>query len=267
MFDILAFHESQAGVADTLIPIAGLGGDTGHTVKDDNVTVPDRFKEIIAAYGTMTNATDLLTRLRFQSPRMKADGAYSECDPFARIAAGSAYVTPSPIPLTEFIKSPIQLTAGESIRCFMAANGATAADIFSAVLFLGDGIYVNPYAGMPVMHVRATTAVAAVANAWTAQTLEIDQQLEFGKYAIIGMRAQTPTGKAARLVNLKDTDGRPGCIPVATPLVPDNPLFRNGGLGVWGTMRQDSLPQVELFAAAADAAASCIYTFDIVKVG
>ncbi|MDE1863679.1 MAG: hypothetical protein KGI33_12325 [Thaumarchaeota archaeon] len=265
-FDIVAYHESQAGVANTLINVAGLGGDTGHTVNGDNITVPNVFREIIAAYGTMTNATDILTRLRLESPRMKADGAYLECQPLARIAAGSAYATPNPTPLAEFIKSPVQLTPGESLQCMMAANGATAADIFSAVVLLGDGVYVNPYATMPVIHVRATVAVAAAANAWTAQALTLDQQLAAGKYAMIGMRAETPTGKAARLVNLQETYGRPGCIPVATPLIPDHPLFRNGGLGVWGMFTQDNLPQVEIFAAAADAAAACIYTLDIVKV-
>ncbi len=90
-FDVVAYHESQAGVANTLLNIAGLPtNDNAHSIVGDNVTVPSAFHEIIAAFGTMTNATDILTRLQLQSPRMKADGSYLECQPLARIAAGSA---------------------------------------------------------------------------------------------------------------------------------------------------------------------------------
>lgn len=285
-FGLYGYYESRTGTT-SLTPIAALGDNTT-SVNGDNLLVPSfpsGVAEVIAVSAMSSNATDVLTRVQLQSPNLKQVGAYPECKPHHVIAAGSTFVPATPVlPVTNFFKSPKRLKPGESLNVYMAHSAATAADLCSAVVIIGDGGYKNPYgeaamaanpqqpnpSSYDIISIHATTATAAVANTWTSQPLTLDQPLPKGKYALIGARVQLPTGKAARFANLLGVPStmRPGCFPVVDSITqePLNNLFRDGNLGIWGFFTQDNTPIPEVFCTGADAAASCLYTLDLIQV-
>jgi hypothetical protein len=285
-FSLEAFYQSRTGtVAPQLInPIS----TNTTTVSGANLLVPSfpsGIAEVIAVSAAMSNATETLTRVQLQSPNLKQIGTYPECKPFHVIAAGSTFVPQTPVlPVTDFFSSPKRLKPGESLNVAMGATGTTAECLYSAVVAIGDGGYINPYseaaqAAVPIqpspnsydiITVEAITTTAAAANAWTSQPLALDQPLPKGKYALIGARVELPTGKGVRFANLLGVPStmRPGCFPVlnANSIEPLNGLFREGNIGVWGYFTQDNIPIPEVFCTAADAAASSIYTLDCIQI-
>ena len=123
-------------------------------------------------------------------------------------------------------------------------------------------------AGMKTVRATAAITATALGNAWGAGALTFEQVLESGMYAVVGMKAFGATLIAGRLI-FPNQGPRPGCIGYATPLTGvgaiENPAFRNGNLGVWGTFSHTAPPQLEVIAAAADTAQE-VY-LDVVKVG
>ncbi len=286
MHDIFAYYESRAGTT-TLTAVAGLGGDSAHTVNGDNIVVPSDFTEIILATANLSNVTDLIVNAQFQSPNMKQYmGMYADIQNLQVTVAGSAFPIGvaagqilNPLPIESFLTQPLKLAASENLQFHVQSTAATAANLITGVAMLGDGVYTLPkeVRGQPIFHNLHTTATAAVAHTWTNQVLAASQAWPAGKYALIGLRAVTPTGHVARLRNLRGTSGAPGAfvaIPGTAgagslskdPEVEGKPIFRNGNLGIWGYFSHNDLPQIEILATAADAAANCLYTFDAVKV-
>lgn len=249
---------------------------------------PSGICELIAGYACNQNATDTLTRARFESPNLKQIGAYPELQPIVT-ANPTAYV-PLDLPaVTDWFRSPKRLKPGESLNARVYHNGTTAADLAAVVAILGDGGYVNPSASAivtaspsaglaesdyNVMTIFATTATAAVANTWTSQPLTLDQPLPKGKYALLGAHVVLTTGKAFRFANLLGVPSnmRPGGIPSPTAQGRDPHWQRaqgvNGGTGsgVWGYFTQDNIPIPEVFSHAADTAATSLYWLDVVQV-
>ena len=261
MFTTIAFYESRAGTT-ALSEVAALA-DQHVAVNGDNVTVPPSWNQIIAAWSAMSNATDTLVAARLSAPSMR-DKTLLDLANLEAIAAGGTAEPTSPTPLNVFVDRPVQLVSGEFLNLLQASTGTTAANLCSGVVFLGDGNYSNSLAGKQIQTVRATSATTLTANAWTACTLTLDQQLQAGRYAIVGMRAQSAGAKAARLV-MQETPARPGCIAYDSNGDIEHPMFRSGHMGVWGTFVHTAIPQVEFLSLSADTAET-VY-LDIVKIG
>jgi hypothetical protein len=258
-FTVAKYYESRTGVA-AHANVAGLA-DTSLSVSGDNITVPPTYNQIIAAWAAMSNAADTLVAARVSAPsmKMKLDLANIEV-----IAAGATVEPSSPTPLDVHLDSPIQLVSGEFMQFSQVSDGTTAANLCHGVVLLGDGNYSNPYQGLPVMTVRGTGATTLTANAWTAVTVTLNQQLEAGQYALIGMRAQSAGAQVARVI-LSNSGARPGCIAYDSNADIENPMFRKGHMGVWGTFVHTAIPQVEMVSLSADTAE--VFYFDIVKIG
>lgn len=267
--DTVAFYEDRTGTT-TYTGVAALADDV-HTVSGDDVTVPSGFQQVIAAWATLSNATDVISGAQIQSPSLRAT-TQLELTTLNYVAAGSAYAAPAPYPyITNFlegVQAPRTLVAGEKMNLFVESSAATANDLISGAVMLGDGNYSNPYAGMPVETIRFTATGAAVANTWTTQTLAPQtQSLRAGRYAIVGMYSKLTTGKVARLILREGGVARPGCFPTA-PLAASEglSLFRHGNLGVWGTFTHDNVPAAEVFCLTTDTAATTRHYLDIVKI-
>lgn len=260
-FTVVAFYESRAGTT-ALSEVAGLA-DQHVAVSGDNITVPPNWNQIIAAWAGMSNATDVLVSARLSAPSMR-DKTLLDLANLEAIAAGSTLEPSSPTPINVYLGRPIQLTSGEFLQAQQAANGTTAANLCTVLVWLGNGNYVNPYAGKNIQTVRATSSTTLTANAWTACTLTLDQQLQAGKYAIVGMRAQSAGAKCARLV-MQETSARPGVIAYDSNADLEHPMFRNGNMGVFGTFVHTAIPQVEFLSLSADTSET-VY-LDIVKIG
>ena len=259
-YTLIAFYESRAGVA-ALDNVAGLA-DQHVAVAGDNITVPPKWNQIIAAWTGMSNATDVLAAARLSAPSMRGKTLLDLAN-LEAIAAGGTLEPSSPTPINVFTSRPVQLTSGEFLNLLQESDGTTAANLCTGLVFLGDGDYGNPYASMPVQTVRATGSTTLTANAWSACTITLDQQLAAGRYAIVGMRAQSAGAKAARLV-MQETPARPGVIAYDSNADIEHPMFRNGNLGVFGTFVHTAIPQVEFLSLSADTDETIF--FDIVKI-
>lgn len=267
--DVIAYYEDRTGTT-TFTPVAALADDV-HSVSGDDVTVPFSFNQVVNSWATLSNATDVITGAQIQAPSLRASSNI-EMNVLNYVAAGSAFAAMTPYPhITNFLdglQSPRVLVPGEKMNLYVRSSAATANDLISGAIMLGDGNYGNPYAGMPVETLEFTAGAAAVANAWTTQTLTpTNQTLHAGRYAIVGMESKLTTGKVARLILKEGGVYRPGCYPTA-PLAASAGLkmFRQGNLGVWGTFTHDNIPSAEVFCLTTDTAASTRHYLDIVKI-
>lgn len=270
--DVVCFYEDRTGTT-TFTPVAALADDV-HTVSGDDVTVPFGYQQVINAWATLSNATDIISGAQVQAPSLRATSNI-ELTSLNVVAAGSAYAAPTPYPrINNFLlgyQSPRTLVAGEKMNMYVRSSAATANDLISGCVMLGNGDYSNPYVGMPVETLEFTAGAAAVANTWTTQTLApTNQSLRAGRYAIVGMASFLTTGKVARLIMKEGGVARPGCYPVngAAAGVDGEglPQFRQGNMGVWGTFTHDNVPSAEVFCLTTDTAATTRHFLDIVKI-
>ena len=278
MFRTLVFYESVAAAANVLLHnVAGLP-DQHVTVQGDNIIVPDDTPNLMAIYahggGGLAADIAFMTQGRLEAPSLKP---YLDVAAFTAFNALLAAQLPvSPTPINNYIGKGINLVPGENIQYTAAedAAGEAAADGSTelAAVFLGDGNYgLGSLANLPTETVRFVGQAAAVADVWQASAMVFDQALKAGTYAVIGMRFTSPSAVLARLI-FSNQGARPGCLGYVTPVTPattpiENPMFRNGNLGIWGTFSHNNPPQLELICHAADAAATQIGYLDVVRIG
>lgn len=169
----------------------------------------------------------------------------------------------SPQAVVDLRMNPLQLIEDE------AANGVFQSDTTAAaaqwiVGNLADGP-VEPLTGAEVVAVRATATQTLTAGSWTLNDpITFADTLPVGNYQVVGLRAESTTCVAARLV-FKGGGPRPGVL--GTDAVTDwqHPIFRNGGLGVLGEFHSTTPPGIEVLANAADTAET--FWLDLIKVG
>lgn len=247
-FTTVAWAESQ-DTSGVLTQVAALA-DQHVTVTGDDVKVPGFAPNLIGAYAG--GATISLAQL--SSPSLRAQNL-KDIAPI-NIAAEPT----SPVAINMFPERPIKLTPAEALQA-LVAEGAAGAELEFVVAFL-EG-QKEPAPSGEVRTVRATNGSTLVANAWTLGALTFTQQLAAGRYAIVGMRAQSAGLIAARLV-IPGSEYRPGCIGTDAGGDIEYPGFRNGELGKWGEFEHDTPPQVEFLSVSADT--SQVVYLDLVKI-
>lgn len=276
MFRLVAFHEvATAADADTSVTLANLAGlaDQHITVTGDNIQIPPETPNLMAVYaqgGSLTaGETAILDQARLEAPSLKP---YIDIAALTGLAATADDQVPlSPTPINNYIGKGINFVPGENMQAKTAESVAGDDRAATILVWLGDGNYNAGNLAMAGMHtIRATAAIAATAlgNAWGAGAITFEQALPAGVYAVLGMKVFGATIIAGRLI-FPNQGARPGCIGYATPLTGvgaiENPMFRNGNLGIWGSFTHTSPPQLEIIAAAADTAQE-VY-LDVVKIG
>jgi len=163
-------------------------------------------------------------------------------------------------PLLTYWHKPIQLEPGEGARALAAETSAAEAQV-TALVWLVDEI--NPMPEGEIETIRATSNTTTKAYEWTLCQLTLTQQLRAGRYAIVGMRAESGNAVAARLV-IPGSPYRPGTLAYNTSALEQPAEFRNGGLGSWGEFEHTFIPQVEMLALAEDTSQQ--FYLDIVKI-
>lgn len=276
MFRVVAFHEvATAADADTTLVLQNLAGlaDQHVTVTGDNIQVPPETPNLMAVYaqgGSLTAAeTAILNQVRLEAPSLQP---YLDIAALTGLAATADDQVPlSPTPINNYLGKGINLVGGENMQAKTAESVAGDDRAATILVWLGDGNYgIGNLMAAGMKTIRGTAAITATAlgNAWGAGAITFEQALPAGTYAVVGMKAFSATLIAARLI-FPNQGARPGCIGYATPLTGvgaiENPMFRNGNLGVWGTFSHTAPPQLEIMAAAADTTEE-VY-LDVVKVG
>jgi len=243
MFHLAAWSQSidPAGVFSALNAVA----DTQLTVAGKNIQVPVLARILALAAGVETTVAQQ-ARLSAPSRRVKA---------LQRVAptqgnAAAASLPSDPHHVIDLRDTPLTMVAGEVMQ-FEINSDPAAVQIQWGLVWLADG----PTA--PVLGdeftLRADGTTALVSQAWTLVPLVFAENLPRGRYQVVGLRVQSASLIAARLV-LVGNVWRPGALGTNNDRHLEHPMFRHGEMGVFGEFEDTDPPQVECLAAAADAA-------------
>ncbi len=243
MFTIVAFHESidQAAVFE---PIAAVADQHVRVVGDD-IQVPT-LNKVVAVAVMAESAVE--PRARLVSPSLRVLSRPMLL-PLNVLAAAS--VPPGdPQRVVDFRTSPLELVVGEQLNLEILAN-PVAAQRQGGIVWLADGPIV-PVVGK-IFTVRATSATAAVAGAWTNVAVTFDEDLPRGRYQLVGLHAISANMIAARAVFVGGVGWRPGALGGDATSDLAHPMFRMGHMGVFGEFEDIEPPTFDVHAVAADA--------------
>lgn len=243
-FHLCGFSESQDSAA--LVNVAALDDDT-LTIAGDDITVPADTPLVIAAHVLGANTTRALLR----SPSIISQRTAYELTPIDVAALPS-----SPPRTINLFDNPLELVPSEQLNA-QAAEDAAGAARSTVLLWLADGPPA-PAEGGAIRKIRASSTLTAVANAWTSGVLTLTDNLEAGRYALIGAMCRSTNLQAFRFI-FRGSPYRPGGLgaAVVSSLLPAGQ--RDGGWGVWGEFEHNELPRLEVLANAADAS----FTLDL----
>jgi len=200
-------------------------------------------------------AGGILSRARVVTP-----SARQITTPFIRpVSVGADFGMPQRVDVME--AGPLDLKQGEEIAVFVT-NTAVAATRTNAVLGLGIGAK-TPVAGQQFT-LRGTSTTAATAAAWSLLSVTWQDVLPQGVYAVTGAEFVSATQICGRLI-FEGSPWRPGAPGITGVGNAADPLFRYGGLGMWGQFTNYAYPNVEVACVAADASHE-VY-LDLVKIG
>ena len=236
VFTLIAYSESQDSAA--LVNVAALVDPHVRVVGDD-IVVPSALPYVGGVYAIGAD----ITRAQLVSPSIRRRYPF-EVTPI-EIAAEPA----DPVKYNPFFSSPIGLDADEALN-FQAAENNASAGRCSGLVWLCDGA-TTPISGEEMFTIRSTNASTLVAFTWTNGALTQSDTLPAGTYAVVGMRASSAGLIAARLV-FSQYPWRPGCIGSDTLGEQGVPIFRMGGLGIWGEFAHNTPPTVDFLSLSAD---------------
>ncbi len=256
MFHTVAFYQSvdQAGVFTALNGVP----DSQTRVSGSDIQVPTLNQVVAIAAMVETAAAH---RARLVSPEIRKRGDF-QISPLNGGAAGA--VEPgSPQAIMDLRASPLILAGQEQLNAEVLAD-PVAAQIQSVVVWLAD----NPIALATgkIFTARATAVSALVAGTWSPTAINFDQDLPRGRYQIVGFWPISTGMLAARLSFVGSMNWRPGALGSDLQEDIQAPMFRMGGMGVFGEFEDIEPPTVEALAVSADAAAAQMYYFDLIQI-
>ena len=155
---------------------------------------------------------------------------------------------------------PIALTPGEGLRARVSESSSSGTRV--VVLAWLQGEYEEPPEG-EIHTVKATSTTTLTPYEWTLCPLSLTQQLEAGRYALVGARVESANAIAARFV-IPGSEYRPGVIACHAVGDRDGGVFRAGRFGMFGEFEHTFIPQVEVLSAGPNTA-EVVY-LDVVKI-
>lgn len=181
--------------------------------------------------------------------------------PFIRPVEGN--LTPGSRPLVaDYRSNPLTFKALEEISVLAFQDGAGAANA-AIIAGVSEGP-LQSVGGGQIYNLRGTATTAAVANVWTSIAVTWQDNLPAGKYVVVGGEHISATGKGFRLI-FEDNTYRPGGVSMSDPENGTHPMFRGGGLGVWGSFNSNRMPNVQVLANTTDAVHEVF--LDIMRIG
>jgi len=245
-FTIIGY--SAAATVATLANIAGLA-DQHVRVSGNDIIVPELTK-VIGVYAMGST----ITQARLSSPSLRRL-AEPDIEPI-----DTGLEPTSPTPIHDLRATPWQLDRSEALN-FQTISATGSGQTYGIVL-LSDG-KLGPIPTGQLLSVRCTNTTTLTANAWTNGALTFAQTLPAGRYAVVGMRAQSAGLVAARIV-IPGENWRPGCIGYDSDVEVEDPMFRMGRMGNWGEFEHNEPPTVDFLSISADSAQ--VVHLDLVKI-
>ena len=245
----VAYHSTAARSGLTIVNALA---DQSYNIIGNRFQVNSQFSKFAAAYAGGAVARNAL--LTAPSLRKYAPVNIAPLD--------SAAVPSAPTPF-EYLGfyNPLPITTGDQLEADFDNENTSEYD---TVL-----VWFEKNARMPVkgeiFTVRGLGSTTLTAHAWTLLPFVLDNSLEEGIYAIVGMAVHTAHCIAARLVFPGVANSvRPGCIGQQADNAIMPKVFRYGRLGVWGLFDAAVQPQLEVLSTTADTAE--IVWLDLVKL-
>lgn len=245
---------SLVGWSESITPAAALTvldalTDDHITEIGDNIHVPDNLNKIMLAYAQMT----LLDRAQIRTPSLQVQMNLE----LSKLVDGTE--PNSPQDLDNYLPEGIQLDAGEQMQAFVQAASGTIQGLVLAWLF--DSLSAVPPGKR--FTVRFTAGTAAVAYTWGSRPITLSETLLAGRYAVIGAKVISTSAIGFRFIFTGQSE-RPGGLGIDDVDDVQHPIFRNGGLGVWGSFEHDQLPRLEMLCITTDSA--FVGFLDLIKI-
>lgn len=247
MHHLAAYTESFTGTTEDDTTAAA---DSQLTIQNNHV-LPQRPVDLVFWGGASATAS----RQRLNTPTIG-----NVTSPFLRDLSVAANFG-IPQRLASYVDNPMRLEPLEEIQIFHTHTAAVAEQNYA---FLGLMLERIPSPAGRVYTIRGTATGTLTANAWTnVGTITWQNNLPTGRYACIGGTFFSATALAGRFA-FENQVWRPGGLGIVGLGNPTDRIFRNGVLGVWGYFFNYAMPQVEMFASAADVSEEV--TMDIVRL-
>lgn len=248
MWTMAGYESTASNAALTAItPIP----DPHVTVSGNDIRVPAALPNLLGV-ATMINSAAATLRSELQSPSLRA------VVPFDVSPITNGLVFPSTPGFNQMFFSPVPLVANEGLDAY-TQNGASVVN--RTFIWLGDGA-VKPTSGK-IYTVRATATASLTTATWVnSGALTFASTLPAGHYQLVGLRSWSANQCAARVFFVGYT-WRPGCIAATAESTIEWPIFRFGGLGVWGEFDNTTPPTVD-FMGITDTAETLFV--DLIKV-
>lgn len=153
--------------------------------------------------------------------------------------------------MADYRDRPLRIRALEEIQ-FEAQQTTGGAAVIVGVAGITKGP-IMPAPQGDIYTMRGTGTTTLTAGAWTLATITWQDTLPAGSYACVGFEYIGTTALSARLV-FEEQWERPGTLGAGLVSSSGLPIFRKGGLGIWGRFNANRMPNVECLANAADTA-------------
>lgn len=241
-------NNAQNNSFAALTPVA----DETAFITGNKLAVPPGHTDIVAAAGIGSN----FIRLQFDSPMLRKMGRVNV--PYVNKAA----LPSGNLAVPKYENNPPKVDPGEYLYAY-AEDDAGAANRKTAALWLSDGP-VSPVTGQDARLIHGTATFAAVPYAWTVGQLVLETELQAGRYAVIGFRAQGTTCIAARMIFPKQ-GFRSMVLGMQGTSDRMDEAFLDGTLGSLGEFQSLMAPKIETYCTAADAKVDV--DLNLVKVG
>ena len=220
------------------------------TFDNKDILVPDWANNFIQAVSIST----AITQSRVSSPSLRQR---SELDLYPNgISTENEIITG----LMNRYERPVELTAGEGLRFSVAETASEGTNCIGLVWLEGER---TPAPDGEVETIRATSSTTTTPHRWTLCKIDLSQQLRSGKYAIVGLRVESASLLAARLV-IPGSAYRPGVIGSTAAYKVIDDVTSNMRLGNWGEFEHTFVPQLEVLTSSPDTAQT-VY-LDIIKI-
>ena len=218
----------------------------------DIIRVPEGMSLLQGA--AFLSAATTFVSAQIQAPSLRTLANF-DILPAARTAT-----FPSPPSLAWLGENPLSMTPDESMTFNTNTDHAAAIEIYGFA-WLAD----TPPSRVngEIFSVRATAAITLADGVWTNGNLTFSQDLPFGQYDVVGMRAESANLIAARLV-FPGGRWRPGVPGANAPADVDAPQFRYGASGVLGSFNSNAPPTLDAIGVT-DTAETVI--LDLIKTG
>ncbi len=255
MFTTVAYLQSvDPGGVDTK-----LNGvlDPHVKVSGTDIIVPT-LAELLGA-AAMVSTTVATQYARLDSPNLRRVARYVVSPVQGAAAAINLPADPQAIQL--HLQGPPSLAVNEALDALVNSDPA-APQTHSVIVWLADGP-VSPVSAADIFTIRATNATALTSGAWTNVNITLDDVLPVGRYALVGMRAESTNMLAARVV-VPGYAWRPGVLGCNTGSHREDWRFRRGFIGEWCQFDEVTLFTVDCLAGGADATQR--FLFDLVKI-